>query len=94
MTHMPRITKLKLFNGSTLAEWIDATRTYNVWNDARRVIADWADCDLAEIDAIENDIGGEFITVDGIPTAYLEWETVPHPSARQIPITVNQIAAE
>jgi hypothetical protein len=78
---MTRITKLKLLNGKTLCEWYSPESTWdgtlNVWADARREIAEWADCSLSQIGTVENDYGGEFITVDDEPVAFIEKASTP-----------------
>lgn len=85
---MTTITTLYTLPRVRQAQWIDSTGSYNVFNDARRVIADWADCSLAEIDFDDDDM----ICVDGEPVAFLEREYVRSPSAQIIPITEGRTA--
>jgi hypothetical protein len=65
---MTRITTLYTLPRERQAEWYDATGTYNTWNDVRRVIADWAGCELSQIDSDDDDM----ICVDGEPVAFVE----------------------
>lgn len=92
---MPRITKLKLLNGETRGEWSHAKATIettcNIWTDARREIAEWADCPLSSVGTVENDWGGEFITVDDEPVAFLESTNVPDVRSRSTVVDLRAI---
>jgi hypothetical protein len=88
---MGRHTTLKLITGQKLCEWFDATGTYSVFDDARREIADWANCSLLDVEEIETE-GGEFLAVEGEPVAYLECRFFPAtPTARVIDLPAAQV---
>jgi hypothetical protein len=78
---MPRITTLKLMNGQKVREWTFSKDTIDnassVWIGARGAIAEWFDCPLSDVGTAENDFGGEFITLDDEPIAFLVSVTVP-----------------
>lgn len=95
---MARITKLKLLDGSTLCEWYHGKEatfdgTLNVWADARREIAEWADCALSRVGTIENDIGGEFLTVDDEPVAFMTSAAAPRMTTLSVDLRIL-LAAE
>lgn len=73
---MPRITKLKTIAGGEIGSWYDSTGIFDVFPDARRYLADWANCEYSDIDYVETE-GGEFFFVEDEPVAYLEWKWVP-----------------
>lgn len=77
---------LKDLKGRVIYTWT----SWPSWDWIQEEVAHWADCLSDEVGNIETP-GGEFMTVDGIPVAYLEKEQVviPGPEARVIPITVN-----
>lgn len=80
---MPRHTKLKLLNGRTLCEWVDATGCYSCIDNARLEIADAFNCRLGEVEEIETE-GGEFLAINGDPVAFLESKFVPMPAMSTI----------
>lgn len=77
---------LKSLKGRVLCQW----HHWPLWATIQEELADWADCQPEDVACIETP-DGDFLTVEGIPVAYMEREqiVVPGPSAQIIPITVN-----
>jgi hypothetical protein len=69
-----KVTSCYLFGRKEpIGEVIDSRRPFRShWPEVRRVIADWADCELDEIDLDDRD--GKTITIDGDPVGYVVTE--------------------
>lgn len=67
---------LKTLQGRTIHSW----RNWPRWDDIQEEVAAWADCEPDEVHILETEDGGEFITIDGIPVAYVETDAAAHRS--------------